>query len=244
MSTSTLRPPLMKAPRARSLELESALLRDPLARGVLGHDHQRDAVDLLRPEQVVDQEAYRLGRVTLAGVLLPVQLVGELVRVPVVDRSEEFDVADHDVVPVPDEEGALIPLPEACLGVVPPEHWLRLDAEGEERAAVGDLGVRVDECREIALTHRTQHDLVPVEHGWPLSHIPHSHRPRTHGQPSGVVRHQDQLPASPGLEDPAVRGRRLAQRQLLADHRHEGAAAQLGRQRRERARRLRLRGVP
>jgi hypothetical protein len=42
----------------------------------------------------------------------------------------------------------------------------------EELAAVGDLGVRVDECREIALTHRTQHDLVPIEHDWPLSYVP------------------------------------------------------------------------
>ena len=45
--------------------------------------------------------------------------------------------------------------------------------------------------------------------------------------PSGPwrSRHQDQLPASPRLEDPAVRDRRLAQGQLLADHRREGAAA-------------------
>jgi hypothetical protein len=96
----------------------------------------------------------------------------ELVGVPVADRSEELDVADHDVVPIPDEQGARIPLPEARLGVAPPENWLRLDAEREELAAVGDLGVRVDEGCEIALTHRTQHDLVPVEHAWPLSHVP------------------------------------------------------------------------
>jgi hypothetical protein len=54
-------------------------------------------------------------------VLLAVELVGELVGVPVADRSEELDVADHDVVPVPDEQGALVPLPEAGLGVGPPE---------------------------------------------------------------------------------------------------------------------------
>src|SRR5829696_4210663 len=159
-----------------SLELESTLLRDPPARGVLGHHHPRDAVDLLCPEQVVNQEAHRLGRVPLAGMLLVVQLVGELVRVPVVDRSEVLDVADHDVVPVPDEQGAPIPLPKSRLGVGPPENRLRLDAKGEELAAVGDLGVRVDECREIALTHRTQHDLVPVEHNWPLPTFP-CHRP-------------------------------------------------------------------
>jgi hypothetical protein len=59
-------------------------------------------------------------------------------------------------------------------------------------------------------------------------------------QPSGLVWHQDQLPASAWLEDPAVRDRRLTQGQLLANHRRQGTAAQLGRHRRERACRLRL----
>jgi hypothetical protein len=63
---------------------------------------------------------------------------------------------------------------------------------------------------------------------------------QTHDQPSGLVWHQDQLPASAWLEDPAVRDRRLTQGQLLANHRRQGTAAQLGRHRRERACRLRL----
>jgi hypothetical protein len=68
----------------------------------------------------------------VAGVLGVVQLVGELVRVPVADRSEELDVADQDVVPLPDQQGALVTLPEAVLRVLPPENRLRLDAEREE----------------------------------------------------------------------------------------------------------------
>jgi hypothetical protein len=75
-------------------------------------------------------------------------------------------------VPVPDQQGACIPLPEPRLGVAAPQRRLRQDAEGEERATVGDLGVGVDEGREVALTHRSQHDLVPVEHAWPLSFVP------------------------------------------------------------------------
>jgi hypothetical protein len=50
----------------------------------------------------------------------PYSWLGELVCVPVVDRSEELDVADHDVVPVPDQQGALIPLPEPRLRILPP----------------------------------------------------------------------------------------------------------------------------
>src|SRR5262245_20496313 len=141
-----------------SLELEAALLRDPPARSVRGHDHQGDAVDLLRRKQVVNQEAHRLGCVPLAGMLPAVQLVGELIRVPVVDRSEELDVADHDVVMVPDEQGALIPLPKPNLGIMPPKNRLRQNAKRKELAAVKDLGMRVDERRKIALTHRPQHD--------------------------------------------------------------------------------------
>ena len=107
MSTSTLRPPWKKAPRAVPSSWNPTSPRSA-GSGVLGHDHQGDAVDLLAPEQVVNQQAHRLGRIPLAGVLLAVQLVGELVGVPVADRPEELDVADHDVVAVPDEQGARI----------------------------------------------------------------------------------------------------------------------------------------
>lgn len=67
-----------------------------------------------------------------------------------------------------------LPLPEPGLGVVPPERWFRLDAKGEELAAVGDLGVRVDECREVALAYRTQHDLVPSSMLGPCRTFPKS----------------------------------------------------------------------
>ena len=83
-------------------------------------------------------------------------------------------MADHDVVPVPAEEGARILLPEPRLGVAAPERRLRQDAEGEERAAVGDLGVGVDEGREITLPHRTHTTLSPLSMLGPSRTFPES----------------------------------------------------------------------
>jgi hypothetical protein len=75
------------------------------------------------------------------------------------------------------KQGALIPLPGSSLGVTSPENRLRPDAERVELPAVGDLGVRVDERCEIALTHRSQHHDFPLSMIGLPSAVPDGHRP-------------------------------------------------------------------
>ena len=93
---------------------------------------------LLRRRQVVDEELNRLGRIAVARVLLAVELVRQLERIPVADRDEELDVPD-DLVVVPDQQRPLVAIPQARLGEASPQDRLRDHAEREERAAVADV---------------------------------------------------------------------------------------------------------
>jgi hypothetical protein len=52
-----------------------------------------DAISLLCREQVVHQELNGFRRISPTGEAVPVELVGELERIPVADGLEELDVA-------------------------------------------------------------------------------------------------------------------------------------------------------
>jgi hypothetical protein len=64
----------------RSFEGEPALLGDAARGGVLGNDHQVNAIPRLGGEQVVHQQLDGLRRITATGEALTIKLVRELER--------------------------------------------------------------------------------------------------------------------------------------------------------------------
>ena len=125
-----------------------------------------DAVLLLRPEQVVDQQLDSLGDPAAPGEALVVQLVRQLERVPVADRLEELDVASQlAALQGDDQERARVRLPEAVLGELASKCRLGQNAEREVSATVRDVHVRGIHRVEIGLANRAELDQSSLQHG-------------------------------------------------------------------------------
>ena len=123
-----------------------------------------DAVLLLGPEQVVDQQLDRFGDVATAAELVVVQLIRQLECVPVADRPEELDVAGDLAFHGRDDEHSLGLLPEAVLAELALERGLGHDPEREEVAAHPNGGVRLIEPIKVRAADGAQLDQFSLEH--------------------------------------------------------------------------------
>ena len=95
------------------------------------------------------------------GVLVGVELIGQLERIPVGHRTEELDVAGDLAIPILDQQHSLGLLPEAVLGELSAEGRLRHDPEGEIHSAITDVRVSVVQGVQVRL--------ADLAEGYPLS---------------------------------------------------------------------------
>src|SRR5829696_611765 len=145
------------------LEGEAALLGDALGGNIAGVDVQLHPVDALATEYVPDQQPDRVRGVPAARVLVPEQLVGDLIPLKIMGDREVLDLAD-DLPVLHRHEHAFVGFPEAVLGERGSERGFAHHAQRE----VGTSGVEVRhqlvERRQVGVADRPQLDHVATKH--------------------------------------------------------------------------------